>query len=652
MIEKTIEGGAVDQQRVSQMYEHMVLLIGEKSDDGEIGNIEEYLYEKYKVRVEILLFSKLETPREESLYLLYLSDQEIKGLFDQHASALMKIGIIPNTSCSYAINSYGIAKDMFDAIDDVMEAEDASSVDILICNSVPVFGNIIIGNVHGMNQARNVRSNYLKKARAFVSDVRHLSFQNYSITTAKGNVTKTAATGIMFFEHNNSGLSRNIVHENLALNDGRLHALILAPSSVVSYLYYLFLSYFLNRLLIERLPTSVGLIASSKLEITSPKQIEYTLDGERYVEEQLVLEVKRDAVQIYLGRHVADKQTEGVQEEDKDTVRVQGLPKSQMSEILLNEPVPFFPRADEDDFKELFVSLRQSSKLTSIYIMLMILSTLLATTGLFQSSAPVIIGAMILAPLMSPIISFSMGVLRGEKELLQESTTTFLIGIITALLFSCLFTYLMPLNVLTDEMRSRLNPNILDLMVAIISGVAGAYAYAKSEVAKSLAGVAIAVALVPPLSVMGIGIGWWDSAVVYGSFLLFMTNLAGITLSAALTFFFLGFSPIHRAKKGIVFTSIFLIIVSIPLVFSFFKVIEQNKIFTQLKEAEYVSVGGQKVRIQALSVDLSKERPVVYLATISTRVLDDGQILEIKRHVDKILQKEVVVNILSETELH
>lgn len=128
-------------------------------------------------------------------------------------------------------------------------------------------------------------------------------------------------------------------------------------------------------------------------------------------------------------------------------------------------------------------------------------------------------------------------------------------------------TNLMPLNLLTDEMSSRLTPNILDLMVAIISGIAGAYA--KTEVAKSLAGVAIAVVLIPPLSVVGIGIGWGNTQIMYGSFLLFATNLAGITLSAALTFFIMGFSPVKRATKGIVLTSLFLLIVTIPLLYRF-----------------------------------------------------------------------------------
>lgn len=319
--------------------------------------------------------------------------------------------------------------------------------------------------------------------------------------------------------------------------------------------------------------------------------------------------------------------------------------------MLIGEALPFLPRASEEEFKELFIGLRQSAKVSSAYLTLMILSTLLATTGLFQSSTPVIIGAMILAPLMAPIISFAMGVVRGERELLQESAATLLIGIATALAFSCLYTYLMPLSLLTPEMSSRLNPNILDLMVAIISGIAGAYAYAKAEVAKSLAGVAIAVALIPPLSVVGIGIGWGDTQIIYGSFLLFMTNLAGITLSAALTFLIMGFTPVKRATKGIMLTSLFLVIVTIPLIISFGKLVEQNRIFRELKSFEHLFYQSRAISISTISVDLSREMPVIYVKARSASVLKEEELKEIKSQISTLLGRPITLEILPEIEL-
>ncbi len=633
------------------MDKHVILLLGADADHAAVESILKYLSEQYQLKVEVLSFAQFDPVPEKRLYLLYFCDDEIKALFTKNLPPEIELGIIPNDHCRYAVLNYGIATDMYDAIDDVLNATEATPVDLLTCNTHPVIGNVVIGNVHGMNRISGDYSGYFKRVGAFFSDMMNLSFKSYTITTAKGNVTNTAATGIMIFEHNISGMSRNLLKEDLSFHDGRLHALVLAPASIIAYMYYLFLSHFRNRLLIENLPESVGLIASSDIVITSPTPIEYMAEGNAHTEEKVSFKVLRNAVKIYLGRNVSDAQRQMTPKEEKETVRVKGLPKAEMSKMLVSAPVSFLPKADEEDFKELFVSLRQSSKLSPAFIVLIVLSTLLATTGLFQSSTPVIIGAMILAPMMAPIISFSMGVLRGEKELLKESSMTLFFGIVTALIFSCLYTYLMPLNLLTDEMRSRLNPNILDLMVAVISGVAGAYAYAKSEVAKSLAGVAIAVALVPPLSVTGIGIGWGNWEVVYGSFLLFMTNLAGITLAASLTFLILGFSPVKRATRGIVVTSLLLVGITVPLFFSFFKVIEQNKIFQQLKTLEYVLLEDQKVGLRTLSVDLSRETPVIYIETRSTLILTNTQLTSIKQKVDEVLKRPVVVNILSEIEL-
>ncbi|MDA3945404.1 MAG: TIGR00341 family protein [Helicobacteraceae bacterium] len=633
------------------MYDRVILLIGIAADEALLTGIEEYIETQYGLKTEIVLFSGYSSPAEGVLYLLYLSDEEIRDLFARVSSTTMNVGILSNERCPYAVKSFGISRDTFEAVDDALSGTEAIPVDLLKCNGMPVLGTIIIGNVHGMNREEGGRMGILKKISAVFSSLMNPAFEGYTITTAKGNVTATAATGIMIFEHNVGGVSHNLLQENLSLHDGRLHALILAPSSIVSYIYYLFVSYFLRRLFLKHMPRSIGFIASTALEITSMRLIDYVQDGELFNETLLSLKVEPDAIHLHLGRNITDIPAGNMKEEEKEMVRVQGLPKGEMVTLLESEPIPFFPRAREDDFKELFVALRQSASVSSIFIMLMILSTLLATTGLFQNSVPVIIGAMILAPLMSPIVSFSMGVVRGEKELLTESAITLMLGIFTALLFSCLFTYIMPLNILTDEMRSRLNPNVLDLVVAILSGVAGAYAHAKSEIAKSLAGVAIAVALVPPLSVTGIGIGWWDMEIVYGSFLLFLTNLAGMTLAAALTFLLLGFAPVKRATRGIIWTSVFLAIVTVPLFVAFFKVIEQNEIVKQLKSLEQLTIDGREITIRTISVDLSRELPVIYIKVRSNASLHEEELQKIKLHINKVLERPVVLDVLPEIEL-
>ena len=626
---------------------HVTLVTGQDTDKETLKQIEASVIAQIKdAQIVFRELSKPDRFDAESLHLLYLDDAGIKQFLLNFSAHPLQVAILPKPTNPYAIRSFGIATDLYEAIEDALTIE-ASPVDLLRCNGEIVFESAVIGEVHGLNRRHSRNMGVVRKLAEELTQRIKPVYRPYTITTAKGSVTDTAATGIMCFEHNISGLSHNILKNSLSLHDGKLHALILAPKSVLGHLYYLLTTRVFNELLLDQLPGSVGLIASSNIKITGSSPIAYAIDGERRTDTTLTLDVTRDAFRIVLGRHMIDIPYETTADELKETIKVQSLPKGEMVPMLISEPLPFIRRAGEEDFKELFVGLRQSAKLSGVFITLMILSTLLATTGLFQNSAPVIIGAMILAPLMAPIISFSMGVVRGEQQLIQESATTLFFGILTALAVSCLYTYMMPLNLLTDEMQGRLHPNVLDLMVAILSGIAGAYAHAKTEVAKSLAGVAIAVALIPPLSVAGIGIGWWETEIVVGSFLLFLTNLSGISLAAALTFLLLGYAPIKRATKGLVLSSIFLAVISIPLVVSFNQLIEQNRIYKQLKSLQSLTVDGEKVLIRTRSIDLSKKQPMISIETHSETALTAGMLRQIHNAVIKVLHQPVSLDITS-----
>jgi len=267
----------------------------------------------------------------------------------------------------------------------------------------------------------------------------------------------------------------------------------------------------------------------------------------------------------------------------------------------------------------------------------MVLSTLLAVLGLFANSAPVIIGAMILAPLMSPIISLSMGVLRQHDQLTIESAKALGWGIGLSLLFATVLTWVTPLQTINPQIEARLSPTLLDLGVAIISGIAGAYAHSRSEVAKSLAGVAIAVALVPPLAVAGIGIGWMDWSVFWGAWLLFLTNLVGIVLAAALTFMFLGFSPFSRAKRGLVLSLIVVGVVSIPLLFSFMRMVDEAHVIRTLEGWQTDSVKLSDVKVRPgkplyISAKLLAEQPVT-----------PSQIDSVKEDIEALLKRDIVL---------
>ena len=135
------------------------------------------------------------------------------------------------------------------------------------------------------------------------------------------------------------------------------------------------------------------------------------------------------------------------------------------------------------------------------YVMIA-LSTIIAALGLLLNSPAVIIGAMLVAPLMAAIIGMALSIVHGDQSLLLKSARTSLAGVLIAMAIGLLIGWLVPNATTTSEIMARTQPNLLDLFVALAAGAAGAYALCRKKVAASLAGVAIAVALVPPLATM------------------------------------------------------------------------------------------------------------------------------------------------------
>jgi uncharacterized hydrophobic protein (TIGR00271 family) len=167
----------------------------------------------------------------------------------------------------------------------------------------------------------------------------------------------------------------------------------------------------------------------------------------------------------------------------------------------------------------------------------------IAALGLVMDSPAVIIGAMVIAPLMSAIFGISLGVVMGDARLLWQAAGTTLRGAGLAILVGAVVGLFVPMDAPTAEIVGRTRPTLLDLAVALISGTAGAYAQCRRNVLGALAGVAIAVALVPPLAATGIGLTLGSLAVASGALLLFLTNLSAITAAGSIVFALFGFRP-------------------------------------------------------------------------------------------------------------
>jgi len=201
------------------------------------------------------------------------------------------------------------------------------------------------------------------------------------------------------------------------------------------------------------------------------------------------------------------------------------------------------PDLSEQDRIAVYVSLRRAARGGVDFGTMVILSTAIAALGLLMDSAVIIVGAMLIAPLMTPIMSAGLGVTQGDGRVVRMALSTLAIGALTAVAVGGGVGFVHPHEGVTAQMAVRTEPSVSDLLVAVASGAAGAYATCRRQVASSLAGVGIAVSLVPPLAVVGLGVGLGDMEVAAGSLLLFLVNLSAIAATASGMFFWLGFRP-------------------------------------------------------------------------------------------------------------
>ena len=220
----------------------------------------------------------------------------------------------------------------------------------------------------------------------------------------------------------------------------------------------------------------------------------------------------------------------------------QGKPGATMAGIW-SQVNRLLPTLDREDRIEAYRLIRRGARPTRDFFSMTALSAAIASLGLILDSAAVIIGAMLVAPLMSAIIGMGMAIIHGDMRFLLVTSTAVVKGTVIAVFTGFMLGLVNFYGEATAQILQRTSPSILDLLVALISGVAAAYALCRKNVSNSLPGVAIAVALVPPLATVGVclSIGYWGLAI--GAFKLFITNLVAIVFASALVFASFGFRP-------------------------------------------------------------------------------------------------------------
>ncbi len=280
------------------------------------------------------------------------------------------------------------------------------------------------------------------------------------------------------------------------------------------------------------------------------------------------------------------------------------------------EMPPFFRHVSEPGLSSLQRRLEDLSRLTTSFLMLLSASTVIATLGLFQNSPAVIIGAMIIAPLMRPLVGLSLGTLTGDSRLIARAVITLAVGTILGVILSAILGLIFRSLELTPEILNRTHPTLLDMGVAIAAGAIGAYCQANEKLSESLAGVAISVALVPPLSVVGIGIAFGAITVSFGALLLYATNLVGITVAGAIVFLLLGYTPLHQATKGLALSAFVSLVLIIPLGFSMRELVVENQISANIKYIlKEKTLTFKDVQLDSVKVERFRE-PMIVSATV------------------------------------
>ena len=251
----------------------------------------------------------------------------------------------------------------------------------------------------------------------------------------------------------------------------------------------------------------------------------------------------------------------------------------------------------------------QAGRIGAGYLMMTAISAAIAILGLLLSSPAVVIGAMLLSPLMGPILLLGFSFCTVDWASTRKALASLGAGFGIALAVSVALTAMSPLKEPTAEILARAHPTLFDLLVAVFSGIAGGYAVIRHR-GETVIGVAIATALMPPLAVVGFGAGTGAWTIAGGALLLFFTNLLAIALAAAIMAALHGFRPeVDLAHRGwFAHTAVLLILAAlcVPLTLGLRTIAQEGRANAEAR-AEVARLFGPKSRVASLSVRDGKE---------------------------------------------
>lgn len=288
---------------------------------------------------------------------------------------------------------------------------------------------------------------------------------------------------------------------------------------------------------------------------------------------------------------------------------------------------------------------REDCGLTERYLFMTAMSGGIAILGLLLSSPAVVIGAMLLSPLMGPIMGLGFALAIWDYEWIKQSARSLAWGTVMAIMLCSLVVFFSPIQTITPEIAARTKPNLFDLGVAFFSALAGAYAMIRGREG-TIVGVAIATALMPPLAVVGFGLATWNWTVFSGALLLYVTNLITIALTAWGMARLYGFRTALSGKQTM-FQNVAVIAVivalAIPLTLSLQSIAFETNAQRQVR-GEILDIFDSRSRLGQVEIDFDSD-PVRVDANVFTPQLEPDAELDGERALTRVLGRPVQLSI-------
>jgi uncharacterized hydrophobic protein (TIGR00271 family) len=272
------------------------------------------------------------------------------------------------------------------------------------------------------------------------------------------------------------------------------------------------------------------------------------------------------------------------------------------------------------DHADVVARIEGESGWSARFIFMTLMSAGIAVLGLLLSSPAVVIGAMLISPLMSPILGLGFGLATFDFAEVRRSSIALAGGAALAVLFAALIVLASPLKAPTAEILARTRPNLFDLLVALFAALAGTFAIIRGR-GETIVGVAIATALMPPLAVVGYGLATGNMPIFIGSFELFATNFVAIALTATAMARFFGFGhalSVHQSRMQTLLLIFAFVVLAVPLGFALRQIASEAVTVNQVRALLMERFGAQ-ARISQLDVDFARDPLVVRAVVIAPR---------------------------------